>query len=295
MKVDSFDNIFSEAKYFDWFRNKTLSEVDGIRYEEWHSQANSHSFAVHPNGFLIFLSPAELRECDEYSDGDPYEVHRSLNNEFHQRRIQSTLHLLSSGIGESNERPKILDNAIKERYPDARISGLDYSFSAINFAVRNFSGIDFCLASAYTPPYSKEYFDIVVCNNLWEHVPDPLRLLERINVILKEKGHLIISTPSRYRLSNLLNVLRGRSVVHISPRHVPEYQVGPVIEQLKWGGFKNKEIYSKTICPPPPSKTKLVFVNIVSLIIKTYLMTIKSHHSLESTVFFLAQKSNESK
>jgi len=39
--------------------------------------------------------------------------------------------------------------------------------------------IDFAVGDAYESPYAKGFFDVVVCNNLWDHVPDPLFLLSK--------------------------------------------------------------------------------------------------------------------
>ena len=139
-------------------------------------------------------------------------------------------------------KPKILDIGcgeghitaeIQKNFLGAEVSGLDYSISAISYAVEKFPGIDFCVADAYNPLYCDNYFDAVVCNNLWEHIPDPLALLKGMNRILKDGGYIILSTPSRYRFPNLLNVLRGKPPVFMSTHHVTEYSVGQVIEQLR--------------------------------------------------------------
>ena len=130
----------------------------------------------------------------------------------------------------------------------------------------------------------------MVCNNLWEHIPDPLVLLKRIRRILKKKGYFILSTPSRYRFSNLLNVLRGRPPVFMSTHHVTEYSIGQVIEQLRWGGFEVKELYSKPIRNQSKGVKSIISFKVILPILRTYLKIINSHHSLESTVFFLAQK-----
>jgi len=130
----------------------------------------------------------------------------------------------------------------------------------------------------------------VVCNNLWEHIPDPLVLLKKIRRILKNKGYLILSTPSRYRFSNLLNILRGRPTVLMSSHHVTEYSIGQVIEQLRWGGFEVKEFYSEPIRYQSKGVKSIISFKVILPILRTYLKIINLHHSLESTIFFLAQK-----
>ncbi len=285
-------------KYYDWSRHRFLRETDGCKYEDW-GKSDDISFAIHPKGFRVFLSPSQLEKSNEYSEDDPYTVEQNIDREFHKRRIDATIYLLKLALVESISSPKILDMGcgkghitaeIQKTFLDAEISGLDYSISAIKYAVENFPGIDFCVADAHNPPYCDNYFDVVVLNNLWEHIPDPLVLLKGISRILKDRGYLILSTPSRYRLSNLLNVLRGRQAVLMSNHHVTEYSVGQVIEQLRWGGIEVKKVYSKPICNRSKGIKSMIAYQVILPILRTYLKMINSHHSLESTVFFLAEK-----
>ena len=291
-------------KYYDGARHRFLSETDGCKYEDWKDKSDDFSFAIHPKGFKIFLSPSQLKKSDEYSEDDPYTVEQNIDSEFHKRRIDSTIYLLNLALDESIPNPKILDVGcgeghitaeIQKNFLRAEISGFDHSISAISYAVDKFPGIDFCVTDAHNPPYCDNYFDVVVCNNLWEHIPDPLLLLNDVRRILKDKGYLILSTPSRYRLSNILNVLRGKPTVLISTHHVTEYSVGQVIEQLKWGGFEVKKIYSKPIPNQLKGIKSIIASKLILPFMKIYLRIINSHHSLESTVFFLAEKRRQTR
>ncbi len=286
-------------KYYDWSCQRVLNETDGCRYGDWENNSEGFPFAIHPDGFPIFLSSKDLHNNDEYSGGDPYAVEGNIEDEFHRQRIDSTLYLLKSALDEKISAPKILDigcgqghitAAIQKNFPDAEITGLDYSISAISYAANNFPGIDFCVADACNPPYCSEYFDAVVCNNLWEHVPDPLLLLKGIRRILKGHGFLIVSTPSRYRFSNILKVLRGKRVDLMSPHHVTEYSVGQVMEQLRWGGFEVKKIHSKPLSSRARTVRSLMAYRLILPVMRVYLRVINSDHILESTAFFLAEK-----
>jgi len=286
-------------KYYDGSRHRFLSETNGCKYEDWEDKSDDFSFAIHPKGFKIFLSPSQLKKSDEYSEDDPYAVEQNIDSEFHKQRIDSTIYLLNLALDESIPNPKILDvgcgeghitTEIQKNFLGAEISGFDHSISAISYAVDKFPGIDFCCADAHNPPYGDNYFDVVVCNNLWEHIPDPLALLKGMNRILKDGDYIILSTPSRYRFSNLLNVLRGRSPVFMSTHHVTEYSVGQVIEQLRWGGVDVKKVYRKPIRNQSKGIKSIIAYQVILPILRTYLRIIDSHHSLESTVFFLGKK-----
>jgi ubiquinone/menaquinone biosynthesis C-methylase UbiE len=285
-------------KYYDYRHDRAIDpQKDGCKFEDWPEQYPQALFSSHPNGYLIFLPPDQLQSSDEYNENDPYSVAENLGSDFQQRRVQSTLELIGSTQALA-EGSKILDLGcgkgyitaeIKKHYPKVEVSGLDYSLSAIDFAAQNFKEIDFCVANAFNPPYARNYFDLVVCNNLWEHVPDPLNLLEKIRKITKPGGFLIVSTPSRYRIGNLARVLIGKPVIFMSKYHVTEYSVGQIIEQLHYGKFEVVRVYSK------PAKEKYTGLKqeILSLLMEPALsLLIKlnhSHHSLEGTVFYLAR------
>jgi len=278
--------------YYDPKKQSIIDlEKDSCDFETWKSNDNDFSCCRHPNGFYVFLRPDEILSSDEYKGNDPYTVIDNLQSDFHQRRLNCTIELLNHS--KSSRNLKLLDlgcgqghftEKIKKLFPCYDVYGLDYSISAIDYAHSNFSNIDFVAANAYNPPYIDETFDVIILNNIWEHVPDPLRLLNAISRILKPNGQLIISTPSRYRFANLIRVCLGRKVSFMSKLHVTEYTVGQVKEQLEFGGYKVTRVFS-----PPISEGGLILTALkyAMLII---LKQIKSHHVLESTVFYSANK-----
>jgi SAM-dependent methyltransferase len=88
----------------------------------------------------------------------------------------------------------------------------------------------FCLADNI--PVSKKSFDAVLCTEVLEHVADPKSVLTEFNRVLKDNGHLFITTPfihqvheepydffryTRYALDNLLRET-GFEIVFITSR-----------------------------------------------------------------------------
>jgi len=287
------------GKYYDWSRKIVFSETDGCSFAEWMKNADNHfSYGVHPDGFLVFLRPSEIHKFDEYSAGDPYTVGSNLDTLFHKQRVKGTIDLLNFALDRESATPKILDVAcgeghitvaIHQTYPTAEILAFDGSLSAVRNAHQAYKGITFAVANAYDPPYAPDYFDCVVCNNIWEHVPDPLRLLNSIARSLKPNGYLIISTPSRYHLNNLLRVLVGKPVALVSPHHVTEYSVGQVLEQLRYAGFLVEKIAGKLLWPEKLTLRSLIKCG-MGCLIAGFLRLNGSHHNLGSTVFYLAKK-----
>ncbi len=286
-----------ETKYYDHKNLRPIDlESDGCNLAEWDQLYGEARFARHPKGFRIFLSPRRILACDEYADSDPYTVEQNIASAFHKRRIGLTIELAQEAISSVQGIPRILDlgcgqghitHAMRQTLNSAEFTGLDYSVSAIEYAHDHFHGIDFAVGDAYEVPYSKRYFDLVVCNNLWEHVPDPLHLLSMIKEILKPGGYIIVSTPSRYQVSNLVRILRGKPV-SLSAHHVTEYTVGQVIEQLSYGGFQVKRIVSR---PIPMGSLK---GEVARRLFEIWVSLVRSHHQLEATVFYLAKKTSSS-
>jgi 2-polyprenyl-3-methyl-5-hydroxy-6-metoxy-1,4-benzoquinol methylase len=282
------------SKYFDIKANRLLDlEQDGCDLAQWAQLYGKALFARHPKGFLVFLPPHRIRTCDEYANSAPRTIEEIMTNPFQKRRAEITVELLRETVSQVKENPKVLDlgcgrgyitEKMREAVDDVEITGLDYSLSAIEYAHDHFPGIDFAVGDAYDAPYAEKYFNVVVWNNLWEHVPDPLSLLSRIGFLIKPNGHLIISTPSRYRSDNLVRVLRGKPVAFMSKHHVTEYTVGQVIEQLAYGEFDVQRVCSR------PIRLNSLKAELMRRLLSIMISLVGSHHQLESTVFYLAQK-----
>lgn len=282
-------------KYFDRTSNRFLDlELDGYPLEEWVRSFGSAKFAKHPKGFYVFLPPDKLLANDEYAEADPYNTEQNLNSQFQRRRMDLTFLLAREAIAnmDSINKIEVLDlgcgqghitEYLGKELGSANFSGLDYSISAIEYARDNYPDIDFAVGDASQTPYANDYFDLVICNNLLEHVSDPLLLLNQIKLICKPGGYVIITTPSRFRFENLLRIIRGKPVKLMSSSHVTEYSVGQVIELLNHGGFQLIRHLSR-----PIAKGNL-FVKSLRELFRFYLSLIGSHHELESTVFYLAK------
>ena len=97
-----------------------------------------------------FLHPDEIETSDEYKDDDPYVVMDQLESDFQQRRLKATIDLIPSSA--KTENLKLLDigcgeghftDVIKKQFPIFEVHGLDYSVSAVDYAHKTFSTINF--------------------------------------------------------------------------------------------------------------------------------------------------------
>ncbi len=96
-----------------------------------------------------------------------------------------------------------------------------------------------------------EYFDVVVCADVLEHVLNPLRLLESIRVWLKPSGVLLISIPNVANISVRLALLFGqfryaeRGILDDS--HVAFYTRASAMALLEEGGLRIRAIEPTTM------------------------------------------------
>lgn len=118
-------------------------------------------------------------------------------------------------------------------YPKASIFGCDVSQTAINYARRFGSGkIKFAVIKNKRLPYKDAFFDVCICQDVLEHVPDVNFFLNEIFRVLKKKGTLFLIVPCEgqpftytwlFQKLNLGNKLTYRYFGHIHPEFTQKY------------------------------------------------------------------------
>jgi 2-polyprenyl-3-methyl-5-hydroxy-6-metoxy-1,4-benzoquinol methylase len=288
--------------YYDSRQERELNLSDGCPLAEWLSGGNKDSsYAIHPAGFPIFLSPKEMYAMEAFAL-DPLTVMRGRDGPRHRNRFATISALVRRALSAGTVNQRVLDigccvghliSGVRDAVPGVDYSALDCSQKAIEHAVRMYSGIDFLVANANHIPYPPHHFDGVICANVWEHLPDPVRCLREIWRVLRPGGFLVISTPSRYRLYNLLRVIRGAPVSLMSPNHVTEYSVGQVKDQLRFAGFDVKRVESRLVSDSIWEFRKLIGFGLIAPLLSLWIMATGSHHCLGDPAFFLASKPSD--
>jgi len=199
-------------------------------------------FVVHSTAVVDSMSghkgsaKTQYPAVDEYATGDPYGVTEA--SRFHQRRLQFTIEamrgtaglLLDVGCGLGHFTAKFA------RTHDA--VGIDLSSHALSFAGTRYQEPEFVCADALTLPFRAPSFDVVVCNNIVEHVDSPGNLLRECHRVLKRGGFLIVSTPNWMRLQNRLLVVLGREPTRVHPSHVKEFTFSEMKGLITATGFE---------------------------------------------------------
>jgi SAM-dependent methyltransferase len=117
----------------------------------------------------------------------------------HRRR------LLEETLKQTNlTQPMVIDagcllgfnvSAIISALPDSKITGIDFSATAIEGATRRFPSHHWNVINLNSP---SELFsaDVVVCTEVVEHVDDPMLLLQNLNAMVRREGFLVLTTQS---------------------------------------------------------------------------------------------------
>lgn len=165
--------------------------------------------------------------------------------------------ILDAGCGEGS-----LCRWMAKKSKSATIYGMDISIIGIGMAMKSFTGLDnlkFCQANVKNLPFKDNFFSLVVCQSVIEHVVDYIAALKELVRVLRRGGNLILRTgnnrlPGQSSLSFLLGCILGTNrSLEINPtlalrpgniedhRHNFDVNVLPsdvLVKQLKQLGLK---------------------------------------------------------
>lgn len=131
---------------------------------------------------------------------------------WHMGKLGATLGLLKNQEDVGGKK-KLLDvgcasgwlvSQISSRYPDLECFGVDVYKRAIEYGKKTYPQISFSHADAHRLPFEKNYFDVVICTEVLEHVVDPQKIMKEIKRVVKPSGIVIISMDSGNLLFGLV-------------------------------------------------------------------------------------------
>lgn len=183
-------------------------------------------------------------KVDEYQKGDPYNF--TKGSVFHRLRLKNTVDIVKNLPGED-----VLDFGCGKGFITYEVSkikknilGLDHSKKAIDFAKKFFKKVKFRLGNSSFLSRNKSSYDIVIMNNIIEHIPlnEHSNILRSIYNVLRDKGYCVISTPNYYSLYNLIRLSLGKPINFRNEDHTKEFSIPEMKELLKEAGFNEIRI-----------------------------------------------------
>lgn len=168
-------------------------------------------------------------------------VHRSKLNRildlirYEQRKLRDAGRLLDAGCGEGH-----LLSEIHKIRPDLKLFGIDATDIAVESAKeRNPSAKIVCddLLNL-TKNFKEIFFDIIVCSEVLEHIPQYEEVIGNIERCIKAGGLIIITFPNERNLT-IARFFLGRKPVKV-PDHINEFD--PYLMQ---NHIRANEVYHK--------------------------------------------------
>jgi len=97
------------------------------------------------------------------------------------------------------------------------VVGTDISVNAVSYAKsKKIKNASFLIADAQNLPFKSSTFDVAICGEIIEHLPEPEKMVNEVTRVLKKNGRICISTPNSTSFWPLIEFLwdhfgRGRS------------------------------------------------------------------------------------
>ncbi len=102
--------------------------------------------------------------------------------------------------------------AIKNKFPDLKYVGMDSNKGAAEIAQTRLDKVivsDLDTVPLDTFGFEKEYFDLIICADILEHLYDPWKILNDLHGYLAPGGRVLASIPNVQYINQIINLLNG--------------------------------------------------------------------------------------
>ncbi len=231
---------------------------------------------------------------EEYDKENPFGL--ELDSNYHNTRRDFTGKLILQFVGERDScyfldvgcGKGIITKYVRSILPNAKIDAIDISEKAIQFAMEDSRGINFYVSDAKTYEGMGYKYDIIILNNIYEHVENPFSILRNLQELLKENGAMIISTPNRFSAKNIIKAILGFKI-EIPKYHVTEYSIGQIYDHHSYIGLEISGIFF-----PKYRRDEVRYIDLADYlfqwIFNCYLKIIKSKIRVNGMVFYVSRK-----
>jgi ubiquinone/menaquinone biosynthesis C-methylase UbiE len=145
-----------------------------------------------------------------------------------RRKAVTLLAVMADVLGPALSTARVLNVGCSTGIMDAMIAphvgsllGLDIDEAAITHAVRTHQQdkLEFRVGDAMAMDVTDATIDLAICSQVYEHVPDPARMLREIHRVLRPGGHCYFAATNRLRVLEQHHRLPFLSIVPIRLAH----------------------------------------------------------------------------
>ncbi len=243
---------------------------------------------------LSFFGPIPVfSEFNDYTDNyqrisaDHLEAHDKtgenpwIPEELWVELEQSTLALIQKY---AHPGDKILDvgvgtGRLLSTLPSLQKYGLDISLNYLTIAQTK--GIEVCYALVEDMPFKEDFFDVVVCTDVLEHVLNLDLAITKILSVLKKGGVLLVRVPYREDLSLYVDPACPYKYIHV--RNFDEHSLRLLFEKIFHCEFLGTSLTGlvpwRLKFPEPFPKAIAIFARLLNLVKRMSLPVYKAIHS----------------
>ena len=130
-----------------------------------------------------------------------------------------------------------------EKITEKYIQGLDISYSALKQARSlELSNCNWNLFNGTDFPFPSECFDLIIIIEVLEHVVEKEKFLYEVNRVLKQGGHVFLTTPNSENIFLILEELLRN--IPIKDEFITCDKLQVIVDKLRLSNLDNKSMFS---------------------------------------------------
>ena len=171
--------------------------------------------------------------------------------------------------------------------------GIDINRSAVIYAKKK--GLNVFSSAIEHAKLKKSYFDVIMMNDVVEHLENPVEVLEKIKAWLKKDGILFIATPN---IGSMIAKISGKNWLHVKPdEHIYYFSKKTISMLLGKAGFSTAKIMplgrirtADVILEKAKTYTSLPYSTIKQLGLMPLMRKVKLNINLHDEMGIIAKK-----